>query len=92
MKNQVLWIIFGIIFFLLFLFHSYLSSKKIKKIENKARVKKVMGINLGISEFIVDFGEYIDEFNRNSRLINILTALGYLFASLTAFYSYYLSL
>jgi len=92
MKNQYFWAIFSIIFFILFIFHCYLSTRRIENIKNKAKVKSIMGQNLGISEFIDVFNKYIYDLNKNSKLVNIITALGYLFASLTALYSHYLSL
>ena len=88
---QFLWIIFSLIFLFLSLFHFVQSFKKIVKPENKAKVKSINGINLGISEFINDFGKYIDDLNTQSKIINIITAVGYFAAFLTSLISFFLS-
>lgn len=90
MKTHYLWIVFSIIFLALSIFHFYQSTKTIPKPKNKAKVKTISGVNLGINEFIEDFGVYIDDVNKQNRRINIMTALGYLSASLTSIYSYFL--
>lgn len=90
--NQDIWIIFGIMFILLSSFHFFQATQIIKKPNNKAGIDSIEGIKLGISEFIHDFGFYVDDLNKQNKIINILTAIGYLFASVTAFYSYYLSI
>lgn len=90
--GQPLWIIFSLIFGGLAIFHFLQSNKSIKKPENKAKVKTINGVNLGINEFINDFGTYIDDLNKQNRIVNILTAIGYFIAFLTSLDSYRLSL
>lgn len=90
--GQPLWIIFSFIFGGLAVFHFIQSNKSIKKPENKAKIKTINGANLGISEFINDFGAYIDDLNKQNRIVNILTAIGYFIAFLTSLDSYRLSL
>lgn len=89
--TQNLWIIFCIIFLGLSLFHFYLSRKKIKTFESKAKIKSFNGMNLGIAEFIEDFNNYVEKQNEQNKRINIATSVGYLAAFLTSVYSYYLS-
>ncbi len=90
--GQPLWIVFTFIFVGLAIFHFNQSNKSIKKPENKAKVKTINGMNLGINEFINEFGVYVDDLNRQNRIINLFTAFGYIVAVLTSIYSYFLSL
>jgi hypothetical protein len=92
MKNQKIWIVFSVIFLILSIFHLYQSTQNIPKPENKAHVKSINGLNLGISEFVLDFNKYLEKLNNDNRKINIITCIGYLIACLTSIYSYYLSL
>ena len=92
MTTQHIWITFGFMFAGLSLIHCKQSTKSIKKPDNYAKAKKVNGVRLGIAEFISYFQDYVDDLNKQTKRANKLAALGYLVASLTSFYSYYLSL
>lgn len=91
MKNQNLWIIFSLIFLLLSIFYFYQSKQKIPKIINKGGIKKIMGVKVGMEDFVQDFGDYIDKLNKQNQIINIISGIGYLAAFFTSIYSYFLS-
>lgn len=92
MNNQILWIIFSIIFLALAIFHFYQSTRNIPKLKNKGGIKAFNGIKLGMTEFVEDFGLYVDNNNKTNRITNIIAGTGYLVALCTSIYSYCLSL
>lgn len=89
--EKYIWLIFSVIFLILTLFHIYQSFQKIKKIESKAQVKSINGVNVGIHEFIQDFNLYLSKFNHQNKRINLITAIGYFTAFLTSIFSYFKS-
>jgi len=91
MNNQILWIIFSIIFLALAIFHFYQSTRNIPKLINKGGIKAINGVKMGMSEFVEDFGIYIDDNNKLNRTINVVQAFGYFAAFCTSVYSYLLS-
>jgi uncharacterized membrane protein YidH (DUF202 family) len=90
--TQEFWIVFGVVFFLLAIFHFYQASKKIRAFENNAKLGSIMGVKVGLNEFIIEFNDYIGTMNKHNKWVNIMTAIGYLIASATCGFSYYLSL
>ncbi len=91
MNKQYLWLIFSLVFLALAIFHLLQSTRNIPKPENKAHAKSIAGVNLGIHEFINNFRNYIDNTNKQNRMMNLVNAFNYLLAFLTSLYSYYLS-
>lgn len=51
----------------------------------KGVVKAFGGHNLGVSEFIDDFNEYLESVNWSNKLINLITAGVNIFAGVAAF-------
>ncbi len=102
-KIQRIWLIFGILFILLSFFHFYQSSQKISEFKVTSRSDNLpegiqikvgianMDIDKPLNDFAKDFNEYLNDYNNSNRTINLISALGYFIASLTAFYSMYLS-
>ncbi|MFZ3069139.1 MAG: hypothetical protein WA052_02365 [Microgenomates group bacterium] len=91
MNNQLLWIVFSFIFLMLTIFHFYQATRKIPKLKNKGEIKTINGVKMGMSEFVEDFGIYIDDSNKLNRTINVVQAFGYFAAFCTSVYSYLLS-
>lgn len=91
MNIQFLWIVFCFVFFGLAIFHFKQTTKSINPITNKAQIKRINGINLGINEFIIDFNAYIADVNKNNKRINIVAGIGYVAALLTSIYSFLIS-
>lgn len=85
--KKYLWIVLSLIFFALSVFHFIQSTRKIPKPKNSAGIKRINGVNLGIDEFIKDFGKYIDDSNIQNQRINTIAATGYFAAFLTSLLS-----
>ena len=85
-----IWLIFTFIFISLAIYHFYQAKFIIRRIESKAGVKSVNGVNLGIGEFISEFNGYIDKQNISNRRINIIQGIGYIGASATALLSFFI--
>lgn len=93
------WIIFVFIFFGLSCFHFIQSGKKMNKFQAPERPLSDMGhitilgsdIDKPLGNFIEGFNSYVDKYNKTSSSQNILAALGYLAAALTAFFSMWLA-
>ena len=92
MNNQFLWFAFCFVFFGLAIFHFKQATKSIKPIENKAQIKRINGINLGINEFVNDFNTYVADINKDNKRINIVAGIGYVAALFTSAYSFLISL
>lgn len=98
----IIWIIFGFLFLGLSIFHFYQSSQKIKTIdvterpENKnftATFKfKGMDIDQPVKDLGVNLNQYIENINNSNTWMNVIAGVGYLLASSTAFFSFYLSI
>lgn len=87
----IIWALFAFLFFCLGLFHIYAAGRNIAPFEIKAKgsVGKVSGIpvHTGFKNFVNDFNSYIAVQNKSSRNQNILAAIGYFAASLTAVFA-----
>lgn len=86
-----IWIIFFILFISLSGLHFYQSSKSINHIENEGKIAKIMGIKIGVKEFVENFNEYIDKLNKENMIINIYAGIGYLLAAFAALWSFIIS-
>jgi len=97
-----IWVFFGILFFGLGLFHLYASTKSIshfpdiKVIPHDVHVEfigplSITNVNKAFEDFTRKLNDYIDDVNRSSILQNLTAFIGYAFASLTAFFSAWLS-
>jgi hypothetical protein len=90
---QIIWLIFTVMFFILSILHFHISTKNIKNPESlPIKVKSINGASLGIAEFVNYFKVYIKDVNKSNKITNIIQGFGYLLASATSAYSYYLSL
>lgn len=93
------WIIFVFIFLGLSCFHFIQSGKKINEFQAPERPLSGMGyiktlgsdIDEPLRNFIEGFNSYVDKYNKTSSSQNILAALGYLAAALTAIFSLWLA-
>jgi hypothetical protein len=90
---KCIWIVLTALFFLLSLFHFYRATKAYSKAPDMAGVAigKINGVTTGIREFIDSFNCYIDKLNRDTKIANNVTGIGYLIAAATALLSYFLS-
>jgi hypothetical protein len=88
---KYIWIAFTVIFFLFALYHFCRATKALPKAPNTAGANKFIGVNVGIAEFIDHFNRYIEDLNRDTKKVNILTGIAYLVASATALFSCFLS-
>jgi len=98
---SVIWLIFGVLFLCLCFYHVKAATnaiapfkltelKKIKLADEFITPLTGVDIEKPLRNFVADFNSYIDEYNRSACQQNILTAVGYFLASLTAFFSMYL--
>ncbi len=96
----ILWFIFVIMFLSLAIFHFYNSTKRIEKINISSRpgaksmTVKIMGsdIDQTTKDLGDNFNQHIEEINNSNKWNHIITGIGYLLASFTAFFSFYLSI
>ena len=89
--NKNYWLVIAFVYFCLFLFHLIQIFRKIKEIENNAKIKSFNGINLGIHESITDINSFINTLNRDNRKINIITSVSYSVAIIVSIISYFQS-
>jgi hypothetical protein len=92
----IIWAIFAILFFLFGLFHIRAAGRNIAPFEIKAKgsVGKINGIpvHTGFKNFVNDFNSYIRTQNKSTRNENIMAAIGYFAASLTAVFSMFITI
>jgi hypothetical protein len=96
---SAIWVLFVVIFGVLAFRHSAMSRQEVQPVrlnpDGEPRVGVILGIPTSqkdIDEFVRRFNAYIDEYNRNSKRQNLLAAVGYAAAALTAVISAILSL
>ena len=65
-------------------------TKNIPSFENKGQVSKINGLSIGNKEFVNDFNNYIDNLNKSNKFQNLMNAIGYSVAFLTALFSFIL--
>lgn len=84
-----IWLIFFVIFLGLALFHCFQTKILVPHHQNKGQVAKISGISTGHKEFVDDFNLFVDELNASNKKMNILAAVGYFAAALTALVSFF---
>ena len=102
MKTHILLSIIWSLFFLLFaglgIFHSIESHKSLPSVELKFEgpvAGKISGVSTGIGaikKFANDLKKYIQELNKSTQKQNLITALGYSAAALTALFSMFIEI
>ena len=102
MKTHILLSVIWFIFFLLFtglgIFHSAESRKSLPSIQLKFEgpvAGKIDGVSTGIGaikKFANDLKKYIQELNKSTQKQNLITALGYFAAALTALFSMFIEI
>ena len=88
---KYLWLIFTALFFFLACFHFYRARQFIKRMPKISGVKTINGVSIGIVEFQETLDQYVKQLNRENRLANTVTAVGYLITAATALFSYFIA-
>lgn len=94
----IIWLIFGILFLLLSVFHLFLALGKIHflkipdRFENTGASIKILGQDLDqpVKDLISQLNKFIADFKKANFRANLAAAIGYFAASGTAFFSLYL--
>lgn len=97
---SIIWVLFGFLFLVLSCLHFYQSAQKVEEIEISRRPLENMGsvkiLGMDIDQLTEDLAkninEYIDRVNKSNKWMNIIAGIGYILASATAFFSFYLSI
>ncbi len=97
-KLKMFWLLIGIMFFLLAIMHFLLAFKKVSFLKIPDRFEKtwldirVAGKELDwpVKDLTNQLNKFLDNFNKSNMMTNIVTALGYLIASMVAFLSSFL--
>jgi len=99
MKEQRIWLIFGLLFLGLGLIHFYIAFEKVEDFEirtpldNNTGDVRIRGVNIyePLRNFASDINIFVGKFNSSTFKVNLIAAIGYLTGSATCFYSLYLS-
>ena len=98
-KIPIIWLIFGVLFLCLSIFHFSLSTKSISELKINERPGSGSGgvsilgsgVDQPLKDFSKGFNDYLVELNGSNKWINIVAGIGYVLAAFTAFYSCWLS-
>ena len=92
----IIWAIFTLLFLCLGIINIFAAYRNIPPFQIKwgGSVGAVSGVTVhtGFKNFVKDFNSYLDKQNRSIRFQNWLAAIGYFAASLTAFFSMFLTI
>lgn len=92
-KLSIIWLVLAILFLILGSFHLNVSRKSVSPFQPSEEYTGIDIKLVGISTkgFVREFNSYLDHYNESTRRQNRIAAFGYFLASVTAFFSMYLT-
>ncbi len=85
-----IWLAFTVMFGLLAGYHFYRSFQSIEEPARISGAKSINGASTGLVENRENLVKYVNQLNRDNRIMNRITATGYLVTAATALFSYFL--
>jgi hypothetical protein len=91
-RFAILWFVITILFLFLTILSFSQTFKVVNPLPQRSQVGAIMGLSVGGKETVQDINNFIDEFNRMNRTTNIAKSIGYLATTVTALFSFIVSL
>lgn len=87
---EYIWLVFTVLFAVLSCYHFYRSFQLIKEPARISGIKSINGASTGLVETNESLANYVKQLNRENRIMNRITATGYMITAATALFSYFL--